>query len=131
MAHGVTAGISLLMAISIYALMQVFAKQLAGTQSMTILGGFFGANGFVFLTTAISNIEMEIFGPHYQMRLFPEVIIALLISMFASGLVHRVCVSTCIIFSLVFLFYMNKVSVKRYGPSTVPQESATVGKKKK
>lgn len=51
MAHGVSAVVSLVLALSVFAAMQAFRTQLASSQLMTILGGFLGSNIFVFLIT--------------------------------------------------------------------------------
>merc|ERR1711894_792379 len=75
----------------IFASMQMFKQNLASSEWMTILGGFVGAQLFVFLLTAVGNFETMCFGKNFQTKLFPEVVACLGIAMFASGLVHRVC----------------------------------------
>ncbi|XP_067016232.1 keratinocyte-associated protein 2-like [Acropora muricata] len=100
--------------------MQMFKNNLASTEWMTILGGFLGSLLFIFLLTAIGNLETSMFGRSFQTQFFPEVILCLFVAMFASGLVHRVCVTTCFLFSLVAIYYINKISAKTYAPTTKP-----------
>jgi hypothetical protein len=80
---------SLLVALLLFASMQVFRTQIAASQPFTIAGGFMGSLVFVSLLTvgkslnhfldesfffvkAVSNFEMNTFGPNFQARVFPE-----------------------------------------------------------
>ncbi|CAK9300040.1 unnamed protein product [Gordionus sp. m RMFG-2023] len=90
--------------------MQIFKEILTSSKLATIFGGFLGSNLFVLVLTAISNGETILFGNSFQTNLFPEVVICLIISAFFSSLVHRVCFTVCIIFSLVALYYINRIS---------------------
>ena len=56
------------------------------------------------------------------------VIFALLVSMFASALVHRVSVTVCLIFSLISLYYINRVSASIY---SIPVNAVPISIKKK
>ncbi|CAF0845950.1 unnamed protein product [Didymodactylos carnosus] len=111
--------------------MQLFRNQLAANQQLTILGGFLGSTIFISLLTAVSNFEMQVFGPTFQAKIFPEVIACLFISMMSCAFVHRVCVTTCLIFSLIALYYINKISQNIYGGSTISTSSSASASKKR
>ncbi|KAK0057724.1 keratinocyte-associated protein 2-like isoform X1 [Biomphalaria pfeifferi] len=119
---------SLVLSIIVFALMQIFKSDLASKEYFTIAGGFVGSILFILLLTFTSNAEMYLFGKGFQARLFPEVVACLLTAMFASALVHRVCVTTCLIFSLVALYYINRISQTIYG---IPATAASVSTLKK
>ncbi|XP_013379489.1 keratinocyte-associated protein 2 [Lingula anatina] len=131
----VSSGLSFLMStavtILIFGGMQLYKSQLASKEWMTILGGFIGSCLFIFLLTAVSNLESTLFGSGFQTKLFPEVLFCLAVAMFASGLVHRVCITTCFIFSLVALYYINRISQGLYAPPVPVGTAATPGKKKR
>ncbi|RMX45353.1 hypothetical protein pdam_00000799 [Pocillopora damicornis] len=113
-----------------FAGMQMFKANLASSEWMTILGGFIGSQFFVFLLTvsstiyersyAVGNLETTMFGRNFQTKLFPEVILCLVVAMFASGLVHRVCVTTCFLFSMVAIYYINKIAASTHAPTSNP-----------
>ncbi|KAK3098049.1 hypothetical protein FSP39_015592 [Pinctada imbricata] len=129
---GPSAVLSLTVSLILFAGMQMFKQQLAATEYMTIVGGFIGSLLFIFVLTGVSNTETALFGHSFQTKLFPEVMLCLAVSMFASGLVHRVCVTTCFIFSLVALYYINKISQSKYSfPVSATPVKATPGKKRK
>jgi uncharacterized integral membrane protein len=118
------------LAVLLFAGMQMYKHQLASHEWMTIFGGFLGSILFCLILTAVSNFESTMFGKNFQTQLFPEVILCLFAAMFASGLVHRVCVTTCFLFSMMDLYYINKLSQSTYAPITVAALSAKTAKKK-
>ncbi|XP_025078158.1 keratinocyte-associated protein 2-like [Pomacea canaliculata] len=122
--------VSLTLAIVLFAVQQIFRQQIAGTEYMTIAGGFLGSIIFILLLTFVSNLEQVLFFKGFQSKLFPEVIGCLLAAMFASGLVHRVCVTTCFIFSIVALYYINRISQVKYAPPVTVASTAASKKKK-
>jgi hypothetical protein len=108
--------------------LQIFKATLASNQLLTILGGYLASLVFVFLLSAVSNLEMNLFGKQFQSKLF-EVLLSLLISCMVASIVHRVSVTTCIIFSLIALHYLNRISSRVY--SAAQAATALVGGSKK
>jgi uncharacterized integral membrane protein len=111
--------------------MQLYKHQLASYEWMTIVGGFLGSILFCLILTAVSNFESHMFGKNFQTQLFPEVVLCLLAALFASGLVHRVCVTTCFLFSMVDLHYINKLSQTVHTPSVSVATAPVKSSKKK
>jgi len=127
---GMSFFLSTTLAILLFAGMQLYKHQLAGHEWMTIFGGFLGSLLFCLILTAVSNFEASSFGKNFQTQLFPEVALCLFAALFASGLVHRVCVTTCFLFSIGHLYYINKLSQSTYAPLVTPVQPVKVAKKK-
>ncbi|XP_050493209.1 protein KRTCAP2 homolog [Bombus huntii] len=125
---GVSFVLSSILTVLVFSGMQIYKASLASSQVYTILGGYIGSILFLCVLTAIGNLEATIFGKSFQQKLFPEVISSLIISLIASGLVHRVAITTCFLFSMVALYYINRISQETYA---VPVPTVSVHTKKR
>jgi uncharacterized membrane protein YjjP (DUF1212 family) len=110
--------------------MQIYRNHLASSQVMTLVGGYLGSVLFILVLTAIGNLETILFGRGYQTKLFPEVIICLFLAVGACAFIHRVCTTTCLIFSLIALFYINRISSAKYAAQAAPVVPAPLRNKK-
>ncbi|XP_033337751.1 protein KRTCAP2 homolog [Megalopta genalis] len=118
---GVSFALSSVLTVLVFSGMQIYKSSLASSQLYTILGGYIGSILFICILTAVGNLEATIFGKSFQQKLFPEVVFSLIISLIASGLVHRVAITTCFLFSMVALYYINRISQETYSvPVPVP-----------
>ncbi|KRZ83991.1 DNA repair protein complementing XP-A cells -like protein [Trichinella sp. T8] len=91
--NSLSAILSITLSAAVYIVMQCLAAAFGISKVTTILCGFAGANIFVFILTAISNVEMHLYGKNYQARFFPEVFIAMTAAAIASLTVHRICMT--------------------------------------
>lgn len=73
---------------------------------------------------------MMIFHKNFQARWFPEVVICLFAACFACSTIHRVAVSSCILFSILGLYYLNVISQKYHAAPAVVDTSMAKKKKK-
>lgn len=129
--------------------MQIYRPLIASSQLATIFGGYLGSWLFILSLTvsssnlegevkfsnypfqAVSNLEAVVLGKGFQAKLFPEVAFCLIGSLFACGMVHRVCATTyCSQFSVVALYYINKISQKVHN-APIPVDTYAGKKKKK
>lgn len=123
--------LSITLTLVVFAGMQLYKVPLASSEWGTILGGFLGSQLFVFLLTAISNLEMTMFGRGFQAKIFPELVLALLLSLFAAGMVHRVCVTVSLLLSVAATYFINRLSVSKYAAPVVTAAAEAEGQKKK
>jgi len=86
--------------------LEIWAPKLASTPQLTIVGGFISSLLFFFGVICIGNLEKEIG--------WPEVIAALLVAEVAAGTVHRVCVTSCFLFSIALGLYLNYMARNLY-----------------
>lgn len=90
----------------ILSLQEMYRGKLASTELFTILGGFISSLLFLLLLTFIGNFQ-ESSGIKTG---WGAVIIAEAVALIAASTVHRVCITTCFLFSAVFLYEINKLS---------------------
>ncbi|XP_023949627.2 protein KRTCAP2 homolog [Bicyclus anynana] len=115
--------LSSILTLLIFSGMQMYKPLLVRSPITIIFGGYLGSIMFMFFVTAIGNLEATLFGKNFQLKL-PEIALSMLISLIAAGMVHRICFTTCLIFSLITIYYMNKLSQKMY--VTAPAAPAPV-----
>ena len=156
--NGMSFVLSSTLSVVMIAVMQMYRQFLSSSQPMTIFAGYLGSMLFLLVLTAISNLEMTLFGKHFQSKLtegmtpfqdngfpfkwyshiiwFNSVIMSLVIAMLVSGVVHRVAITTwygvnlsidlliiilsfSLIFSLIGLYYVNRISVRVHQINTI------------
>ncbi|XP_011686536.1 PREDICTED: protein KRTCAP2 homolog isoform X1 [Wasmannia auropunctata] len=121
--------LSSILMVLLFSGMQMYKVWLGSSQLGTILGGLVGSMLFMCTLTAVGNLESTLFGKSFQQKLIPEVVFSLTLSLIASALIHRVSTTTCLIFSLIALYYMNRISQETYGVSV--QSTVMQSKKRK
>ncbi|KAL6215032.1 PREDICTED: protein KRTCAP2 homolog [Fragaria vesca subsp. vesca] len=90
----------------ILSLQEMYRGKLASTELFTILGGFTSSLLFLVLLTFIGNYQ-ESCGVKTG---WGAVIVAEAVALIAAGTVHRVCITTCFLFSAAILYEVNKLS---------------------
>uniref|UniRef100_A0A7N0TPW6 Dolichyl-diphosphooligosaccharide--protein glycosyltransferase subunit KCP2 n=1 Tax=Kalanchoe fedtschenkoi TaxID=63787 RepID=A0A7N0TPW6_KALFE len=97
---------SLLLFIVILSVQEMYRGKLASTELFTILGGFTSSLLFLVLLTFIGNFQ-EASGAKTG---WGAVILAEAVALIAASTVHRVCITTCFLFSAGLLYEVNKLS---------------------
>ncbi|KAB2030673.1 hypothetical protein ES319_D05G249600v1 [Gossypium barbadense] len=90
----------------ILSLQEMYRGKLASSELFTILGGFISSLLFLVLLTFIGNFQ-EASGVKTG---WGAVILAEAVSLIAASTVHRVCITTCFLFSVGLLYEVNKIS---------------------
>merc|ERR1711941_32611 len=83
--------------------LRIWAPTFASSEKFTILGGFVSSLLFFFSLLIIGNLKERESG-------WLQVFVSLAIAMGAAATVHRVCVTTCFLFSMGLLYWMVQVS---------------------
>lgn len=117
--HSTSFAVSASVSVIIVASELLFKSFLSSSQMLTIVTGFLNSMLFVFMLTAVSNLQMMSFGPGFQSK-FPEVLLCLTVACASAGLVHRVSVTTCLIFSLIALYRLTRSQHSVQTPVVVP-----------
>uniref|UniRef100_A0A1A9WFT0 Uncharacterized protein n=1 Tax=Glossina brevipalpis TaxID=37001 RepID=A0A1A9WFT0_9MUSC len=133
--HLISAIISCIMTLMIYATLRFYSEWFNKTQLNTIFGGFIGSWLFLFSLTSLSNVEMLLFGEDFSSKFIPEILFCLVVAVVAAGVVHRVCATTCILFSMLGLYFVDRISNAYYNKSAAlavePMHSRKSNKKNK
>lgn len=120
-------GLATLCSILVFSGLQMYKTQLGSNRLNTLVAGYLASWLFIFMLTAINNLENVLFGKGFQSKLL-EVVLSLLLACSAAGMVHRVSVTVCILCSFLGLYYINKISTSIYSAPVAQPQSA---KKKK
>lgn len=116
-------GLSAVLAITTLAATQAFKEDLQGSKGMTILGGGICSVLFMFLLTAVGNLEGILFGKGFEIQIMPEVLLCLSVSMAVAASIHRVSITCCVLFSLTILYFMSCISQQVYAkPDLAPSK---------
>ncbi|XP_075482933.1 uncharacterized protein LOC142523162 isoform X4 [Primulina tabacum] len=97
---------SFLLFVATLSLQEMYRSKLASSELFTILGGFTSSLVFLLLLTFMGNYQ-ETNGIKTG---WGTVIIAEVVALVAASTVHRVCITTCFLFSAVLLYEVNKLS---------------------
>ncbi|KAL6062666.1 Dolichyl-diphosphooligosaccharide--protein glycosyltransferase subunit KCP2 [Balamuthia mandrillaris] len=100
--HTTTAILSALLFVLTLSALSLWAPVLASTERLTIVGGFISSLLFFFALLTIGNLENE--------TGWIEVFLCEAVALVAAATVHRVCVTTCFLFSVGLLYMTNKAS---------------------
>ncbi|XP_027092597.1 uncharacterized protein [Coffea arabica] len=98
---------SFLLFVAVLSLQEMYRGKLASSELFTILGGFSSSLIFLLLLTFIGNYQ-ETSGVKSG---WGAVIFAEAVALIAASTVHRVCITTCFLFSTGLLYEVNKLSV--------------------
>nr|GMD52113.1 protein KRTCAP2 homolog [Ipomoea batatas] len=98
---------SFLLFVTTLSLQEMYRGKLASSELFTILGGFTSSLIFLTLLTFIGNYQ-ETNGIKSG---WGSVILAEAVALVAASTVHRVCITTCLLFSVGLLYEINKLSV--------------------
>ncbi|GLT70941.1 hypothetical protein SLA2020_429880 [Shorea laevis] len=90
----------------VLSLQEMYRGKLASSELFTILGGFISSLLFLVLLTFIGNFQ-ETCGMRTG---WGAVILAEAVALVAASTIHRVCITTCFLFSAAFLYEVNKIS---------------------
>ncbi|KAG1338208.1 protein KRTCAP2 [Cocos nucifera] len=97
---------SLLLFATVLSLLEMYRGKLASSELLTIFGGFISSLLFLVLLTFIANYQ-ESSGIKTG---WSAVVLAEIVALIAASTVHRVCVTTCFLFSAGLLYEVNKLS---------------------
>ncbi|KAK3877564.1 hypothetical protein Pcinc_017728 [Petrolisthes cinctipes] len=103
-------GLATLCCVLVFSALQLYKNQLSSTRLMTLVAGYVASWLFIFMLTALNNLENIMFGKGFQAHILPEVAICMILACCAAGMVHRVSVTVCLLCSILGLYYINKMA---------------------
>ncbi|GJN14759.1 hypothetical protein PR202_gb01616 [Eleusine coracana subsp. coracana] len=98
--------VSLLLFAVTLSLLEMYKAKFASSELMTIVGGLVSSLLFLLLLTFIGNYQ-ESNGVRTG---WGAVVVAELVALIVAGTVHRVCITTCFLFSAGLLYEVDKLS---------------------
>ncbi|KAJ3669120.1 hypothetical protein LUZ60_011070 [Juncus effusus] len=98
--------VSLLLFAVTLSLLELYRAKFASSELMTIAGGFISSLLFLFMLTFIGNYQ-ESAGVKTG---WGAVVLAEIIALIVAATVHRVCITTCFLFSVGLLYEVDKIS---------------------
>uniref|UniRef100_A0A915ATK6 Dolichyl-diphosphooligosaccharide--protein glycosyltransferase subunit KCP2 n=1 Tax=Parascaris univalens TaxID=6257 RepID=A0A915ATK6_PARUN len=125
--HVASSIISSLLVVLILGGIQIMKAELAATRPGTLIAGILCSVIFVFVLTAVSNMQMASVGDGARAGLL-EVVVCMLLAMIVAATVHRVSVTVCLLLCIFFAFILSTIAHTRYG---VPLMQQTIVAKKK
>ncbi|MQM14251.1 hypothetical protein Taro_047181 [Colocasia esculenta] len=90
----------------ILSLLEMYREKLASTELLTIVGGFISSLIFLVLLTFIGNFQES----NGNKTGWGAVALAEFVALIAASSVHRVCITTCFLFSAFLLYEVDKLS---------------------
>ncbi|KHN72369.1 Protein KRTCAP2 -like protein [Toxocara canis] len=126
--HTTSTILSFLAVLLLLAGIQVMKTELAASRAGTLVGGVLCSVLFVFILTAVSNMQMSSAGEGAKAGLF-EVIICLMLAVITAASVHRVTATVCVLLCVFLVFILSSIAQTRYN-TPVAQQSITLKKKK-
>ncbi|KAI5072295.1 hypothetical protein GOP47_0012401 [Adiantum capillus-veneris] len=111
---------SFLLFIITLSLQQMYKEKLASSEVYTILGGFISSLLFLLALTFIGNWQETL----NNRTGWGAVLLSGIIATIAASAVHRVCVTTCFIFSIGILYEVNKLSATVHQKAEVKKKAS-------
>lgn len=97
----------------------MYKQKLASSELYTILGGFISSLLFLLALTFIGNWQESL----NSRTGWGAVLLAEIIAAVAASAVHRVCVTTCFLFSIGVLYEVNKLSGNMHQKTEVKKKA--------
>ncbi|XP_078422114.1 dolichyl-diphosphooligosaccharide--protein glycosyltransferase subunit KCP2 [Cetorhinus maximus] len=123
--------LSFSLSILIYSALKIYKAKLVNDKGLIFFSGFVASYLFIFSLTAVNNLENMVFGMGFEASFFPEVLSCFGLALYTSYQVHPVACTSCLVFSLVGLHFINNLSRKIYHISEHPDVTKVLKRRKK